>query len=212
MRKPLKRELGELGILSQVTFIQPAVTRISHWGFALSMTVVLITGFMLQQPSPFLAVKYGKLFVVHITYAWWALGFFLFRVANAIITKDSSILVKPRDIQDFPRLLAYYLFLRSTPPPAGKYNSGQKIIYTSWVILFVFGFVLGLASYWQGEHLIWVLKLFGDFQMIKWSKYVIAIYFSATIPLHIYLSLTEDLSRLQAIVTGYERKDPTKPK
>jgi len=48
----------------------------------------------------------------------------------------------------------------------------------------------------------------GGLQVIRWIKFTISIYLLATIPVHIYLSLTEDISRLQAMVTGYERKPP----
>ncbi|HUX47087.1 MAG TPA: hypothetical protein VMV58_03665 [Desulfosporosinus sp.] len=82
------------------------------------------------------------------------------------------------------------------------------MISSSWILLFLVASLLGLTSYWQGEHLIWVWRLVGGLQVIRWIKFTISIYLLATIPVHIYLSLTEDISRLQAMVTGYERKPP----
>lgn len=208
MRQALKKELQKSDLEKQSKLTQPVLVRIFHWGFALNIVGLLVTGFELHQPAPFLALQFGQLFIVHLTFAWLCLAFVGLRAADALWRKDASIFAGLKDIKEFPKLLAYYLFLRSTPPPAGKYNSGQKLIFTSWLILFLIGSLFGLASYYQGEHLAWVIRLTGGWQMLRWVKYAVGIYFSATIPVHIYLSLTEDFSRLQAMVTGYEKQGP----
>ncbi len=206
MRQTLKKELQKGSLRHQAIPAQPALVRICHWGFALSMAGLLLTGFELHQPAHFLAFQFGQEYIIHLTFSWLSMAFFMLRVTDAIFRKDRSILVGFKDIKNFPKLLSYYLFLRSSPPPAGKYNSGQKLFFTSWLVLFILGSILGLASYDQGEHLAWIVRLTGGWQMLRWAKYAIAIYFGATISVHIYLSLTEDLSRLQAMITGFEDK------
>lgn len=138
------------------------------------------------------------------------MGFLALRMTDALIRRDHSLIPKIDDFKRFPKLMAYYFFLQSAPPPTRKYNSGQVLIYFSWFLLFIVASLLGLASYWQGEHLIWVWHWVGGSQVIRWIKFIAAIYFLATIPVHIYLSLTQDISRLQAMITGYERKPPNK--
>lgn len=211
MRKSLRRELFRGALKKAVIPSQPPLVRFCHWGFAVSISGLLVTGFELHQPAPFLAVQYGQLYVIHMVFCWFSLAFFALRVADVIVRQDTSMLATLKDVKDFPRLLAYYFFLRATPPPAGKYNSGQKLVFTSWFIVFLLGSLLGFSSYYQGEHLTWVIRITGGVQMLRWIKYAFAVYLSATIALHIYLSLTQDLSRLQAMLTGYERKGP-KPK
>ncbi|MDR3600430.1 MAG: cytochrome b/b6 domain-containing protein [Desulfosporosinus sp.] len=187
---------------------QPILVRVFHWGFALSLTVILLTGLELHHPANFLALNFGKVLMAHIVFSWFGLGFVAIRIADAIVRRDDSLIPKIDDLKTFPKLIAYYIFLRSSPPPSRKYNSGQVFIYFSWILLFLVASLLGLTSYWQGKHLIGVWRLVGGFQVLRWIKFTISIYFLATIPLHLYLLLTEDLSHLQAMITGYERKPP----
>lgn len=206
LRKRLKKELKAENLKGAIVETQPIWVRIFHWGFALCLTGTILTGLELHKPANFLALKFSKVLTFHITFVWLAMGFLGVRIFDAFIHKDDSLIPKVQDLRQFPKLMAYYFFLRSSPPPRRKYNSGQVLIYFSWVILFMIASFLGLATYWQGEHLVWAWRLVGGFQVIRWVKFTISIYFLATIPLHIYLSLSEDMSRLQAMVTGYQRK------
>lgn len=208
LRKSVRREFKRENLVGTIVQFQPLGVRIFHWGFTLSLPLILLTGLELHKPTSFLNLNLGKVLVVHIVSSWFSLGFLALRLTDALIRKDDSLLPKLQTFKLFPKLIAYYFFLRPSPPPSKKYNSGQLFIYFSWILLFLIASFLGLASYWQGKHLIWLWRLVGGFQMLRWLKFTITIYFLATIPLHIYLSLTEDLSRLQAIITGYERKSP----
>lgn len=195
-------------VIKQLIPFQPIWVRVFHWGFTFSLTVVILTGQELHKPASFLALNYGNVLMAHIAFSWFSLGFVAIRIVDALLRWDHSLIPRIHDLKNFPKLMAYYFFLRSSPPPSRKYNSGQRLIYFSWFLLFLVASLLGLTSYWQGTHLIWVWRLVGGFQVLRWIKFTISIYFLATIPVHIYLSLTEDISRLQAIITGYERKPP----
>ncbi len=208
MRKSLQKQLKNADIKGKLVLSKPIWVRIFHWGFAFSLTGILLTGLELHKPANFLNLNYGKVLIVHLACCWFAMGFVALRFTDALLRRDNSLIPKIQELKRFPRLLAYYFFLHSTLPPGRKYNSGQLLIFFSWFLLFLVASLLGLASYWQGKHLIWVWHMVGGFQVLRWVKFVITIYFLATIPVHIYLSLTEDFSRLQAMITGYERKSP----
>lgn len=206
LRRPVAKQLQKAKLTQKVVLTQPAAVRIFHWGFAFSLTGLILTGVELHKPLSFLALPFSKVFVAHSVFAWLGLSFFTLRLVDMLLRKDTSFLPTWKDIKSFPRLLAYYFFLRSTPPPAGKYNSGQKLIFSSWLVLFAFVAFISMSSYWAGERLDWVPRLLGGFQVLRWIKFISLIYFSSTILLHIYLSFTEDLSRLQAMLSGYEQK------
>ncbi|AFM39609.1 thiosulfate reductase cytochrome B subunit (membrane anchoring protein) [Desulfosporosinus acidiphilus SJ4] len=210
LRKTFFKELQKGKVKGEIILFQPLLVRIFHWGFAVSLTGILLSGLELHKPAKFLAVSYGDMFEIHVISSWFALGFVALRCTDAILRQDQSLIPKLRDFKVFPKLVAYYLFLRPAPPLSRKYNSGQSLIYFSWLPLFLIASLLGLSSYWHGEHLIWVWRLVGGFQRLRWIKFSITIYFLATISLHIYLSITENLSHLQAMVSGYERKPPPK--
>lgn len=206
LRKPVRRRLEKAHLIEEVEAVQPAVVRIFHWGFAFSLTGIILTGLEIHYPFPFLAINFGKLFVFHITFAWLSMGFMSLRLADILLRKDTSLLPTLKDLKALPRLLAYFLYLRETPPPKNKYDSGQKVILSSWFILFIFLAFISLSSYWMDEHLDFIPRLLGGFQIVRWLKFIGLIYFSATIPLHIYLNLTENASRMQAMITGLEQK------
>jgi len=210
LRKPVMKELHKENLIGRLGVGHPAPVRFFHWGFALSLTGIILSGLILHQPLPFLALPYGKVFVVHVSFGWLASAFFIFRLVDMLLRKDKTLLLSWQDIKNLPKLFAYYLFLRPSLPPYGQYDPGQKLIFGSWFLLFPFLVFISLASYWAGEHLDWVLKFLGGIQVLRMIKFTGAIYFISTILLHIYLSLTEDLSRLQSMVTGYEQKPPEK--
>jgi len=210
IRKPALKQFNEAGLQEMLVLSQPIWVRVFHWGFAVSLLGILLSGLELHRPASFLILNYGKVLIVHLVSGWLAMGFMTLRITDALIRRDNSLIPKIHEIKRFPRLLAYYFFLRSAPPPSRKYNSGQLLIFFSWFILFLLASLLGLVSYWQGKHLTWVWHMVGGFQILRWIKFSITIYFLATIPVHIYLSLTEDISRLQAMITGYERKRSSK--
>lgn len=210
LRKPVLNELEKEKLTQKVVESHPAPVRFFHWGFALSLTGIILSGLILHQPLPFLALPYGKVFVVHVSFGWTASAFFVFRLADMILRKDKTIIPSWQDIKNLPKLFAYYIYLRPSLPPHGQYNPGQKVIFGSWFLLFPFLVFISLASYWAGERLDWVIKFLGGIQVLRMIKFAGTIYFASTILLHIYLSVTEDLSKLQAMVTGYEQKAPEK--
>ncbi|MGI1659419.1 MAG: cytochrome b/b6 domain-containing protein [Desulfitobacterium sp.] len=208
LRKPVLKELQKGKLLDVLVPGFPAPVRVFHWGFALSLTGILLTGLVLHQPLPFLAFPYAKVFVAHVSFGWLASAFFIFRLVDMILRKDKTLFPSWQDFKDIPSLFAYYFYLRPTLPSQGFYNPGQKVIFSSWFLLFPFLVFISLASYWAGEHLDWVIQLLGGLQILRMIKYTGAIYFTTTILLHGYLSTTSDLSRLQSMVTGCEQKKP----
>jgi len=211
MRKAVAKKLYSPKGGDYYTLTQPFTVRLFHWGFALSMTIVVFTGLVLHYPFPFLALNFGKVFVVHLSAGFTALGFLLLRLADMALRRDTSILPHLTDLKSFPKLMAYYLFIKPSPPPSGKYNSAQKLLFTSWITVALIAIFFGIMSYWI-ENFPWVLRLTGGAQGIKLIKFGAAAYFAVTVPVHLYLVFTQDPSRLQAIVTGYERLKPRPPK
>jgi len=210
LRKPVLKELKYENLLGHLTESAPPQVRFFHWGFALSLTGIILTGFVLHKPLPFLAVPYSKVYVFHVSFGWLATAFFVFRLADMLLRGDKTLIMTWQDFKQLPKIFAYYFYLRPNLPPHGKYNSGQKLIFATWFLLFPFLVFISLSSYWMGERLDWVIKLIGGLQYLRMIKYISAIYFTATILLHIYLNLTENLSRLQSMITGYEHEPPKK--
>ena len=181
--------------------------RISHWLIVPVMTGVILTGLYITHPFfaliPMRQVRYYHLILSAILSA-----LVLARVYYALVTGDvRNFLLRRGDGKKLVQLMAYYFFLRQSKPyEATKYNVGQRLIYSSWVFVFLLLAILGLilAAPERPLSLIFA-RLLGDLQMIRLLKYILTIYFISTIFVHVYLSLTSDPAKFQAIFTGYVR-------
>lgn len=192
--------------MAEKVLVHSVLNRLFHWMFAASVITLLATGFYIHHP-----VDLGKLYhmetdiFMQIAVGFFAAGVFFSLIYYYIVTRSyRNIWVHTRDIADFWGLLKYYFFIEKTPPHYGKYNSGQKLIYSSWFIVFIFMFFSGLILYTAN---------FGDilpfpvvYQKIRFYHFLGALWFLGTVPLHIYLVLTQDPAKLQAIFTGWVKK------
>jgi thiosulfate reductase cytochrome b subunit len=89
------------------------------------------------------ALSDGRLW--HLFFAWiFVLCGAAYMIAG-FARKDLQLLIlRPSDIPKLWPMQAYYLRLRRTPPPHGKYNPLQKAAYTS--VLFVFAPLIVLSG------------------------------------------------------------------
>lgn len=186
--------------------IQSRFTRAFHWLFALSAIILLVSGFYIYNP-----VNLGDIFDMKInillqtSIGFFASGIFFAWVYHHIVTQAyKDILVKRRDLADFVGLMKYYLFIEKKTPVHGKYNAGQRIIYTSWILAFLFMFMTGLFLY--SANFGYILPFEVIIQKIRFYHFLGALWFLGTIPVHIYLVLIEDPAKLQAIFTGWVKK------
>lgn len=204
--------MQEDSLLKDKVLIHSRASLFFHWAFAVVITLLLLSSFYIHRPlvlGPLFNM--GKNLFVHRTMAYTAMGIFTGWTYYIIVTGDyRNLLFRFRDIREFPAFFRYNLFLEQKLPPHGKYNVGQKLIYSGWFFAFVFLAVTGLFLQFPAwANYVPPLTL----QQIRYYHFLVALYFLATIPLHVYLAVTEDPARLQAIFTGWvkkKQKDPFK--
>lgn len=182
-------------------------TRISHWLVVIFLGSTVITSFYLSNPT-LIALPFRVIRQLHLLLNGILSALILMRLYYAIVTGDiRNFGIRRGDGKKLVQLLAYYFFLRKTPPYEGtKYNVGQRLIYTSWFYAWIFQAITGLilASPARPES-IFFAKLMGGIALIRFYKSIVNVYFAATILIHIYLVLTSDPAKLQAMFTGYVR-------
>lgn len=186
---------------------QPLAIRINHWVMAISVIILTLTGFHISQPYAWLMVKMSSVRKIHYVFGFIALANLMAHIAFYIITKTyNDILFRWRNFKDIPSFVKYFFLFSEPHPNFGKYNPGQRLIFCSWAIALVIGGIAGLSTFFPHQAGL-IIKLFGGPQGIKWVKYLTGVFFSATIPIHLYLVFFEDPAKLQAIFTGYVRKE-----
>jgi Ni/Fe-hydrogenase 1 B-type cytochrome subunit len=122
--------------------------------------------------------------------------------------KITEILFLPRDWVNVPSFIRYVLFITEGHPNFGRYNPGQKLIFSLWFLAVVIAAITGIILLFSGNTQ-WLQWRLGGLNQIRIFHYGVAIYFAASIPLHLYLVFTESPANLQAMFTGYINKELT---
>jgi Ni/Fe-hydrogenase 1 B-type cytochrome subunit len=182
--------------------------RIFHWVMFACVLVLLFTGLYLHSPPAWLVVPASKMRKLHGVFAALLVVNFAVHVYYYVFTrKFTEVLLLPRDWINVRSFLRYYLFITENHPNFGRYNPGQKMLFTAWGLAVLTATVSGIGLFFPEES-IWLQRLLGGLNNMRLIQYFIAVFFAASIPLHLYLVFTEDPAKLQAIFTGYIKKDP----
>ncbi|MBU7007413.1 cytochrome b/b6 domain-containing protein [Phosphitispora fastidiosa] len=192
--------------MPQKVYIQSRLTRLFHWSSVITVTFLLISGLYISYP-----VDLGDVYDMDIavfmqmTAGILQSGIFLAWVYHHLVTGAyRDIRFRRQDAVDFKGLLKYYFFMEKNPPVHGKYNAGQRLIYSSWFFIFIFMFITGLILY--SSNFGYVLPYPVTIQKVRFYHFLGTLWFLGTVPLHIYLVLTEDPAKLQAMFTGWVRR------
>jgi len=188
--------------------LNPLPVRIFHWTMALSIIVLVITGLLINDPpmAPIMTVNF-----VRKLHAIFGIILILNTLAQfyyyTVKGHWQEVVFLPRDIPNLYSFLRYMFFVTEGMPYYGRYNPGQKLVFTTWWLAIIIASVVSMASLFPNDTT-GLQRLIGGLGNVRAIKYLITMFFVATVPWHIYLSLTEDLARLQAMVTGYIYEEP----
>ncbi len=180
------------------------LVRVLHWTLVSGTLILYYTGIYIARPGavPGLTMRSARRF--HMVGQFLFLGSFLIRAVHVVITgKTREIIPDKKDLTALPRLLRYELFLTSKEPASAKYNALQKLLFTSWIPLFVMKGVTGATLYWPNRTT-GLQKLFGGLGRVRRLHYLLSVAQGSTIMGHIYLAATSGLETLKSIFTGYK--------
>lgn len=183
--------------------------RIFHWTNAIAIFILILTGFYIHAPETFrLFSNMDTPRAFHFAMGYVLLFGVIGRVYYAIVKKDyKNVLFNPiPDIKNFPSMIKYYLFLSDSHPDYGKYNPGQKMMYTSWLVMAAIMIITGFILY--KPHLFMGLAgLMGGLLTVRVIHHVFTWFFVLSIVVHVYLDISEGIPVLKSIITGKIPKD-----
>ncbi len=186
--------------------LHPLPVRIFHWIMVSAVTYLVITGLYLH--DPWSGLSYGLVRKTHSLAGILLLLNLLGQTYYYFFTgKYTEVLFTRHDLPNLRSFLRYALFITEHHPNYGRYNPGQKALFTSWVMAVVLASMAGLP-YIFPEQASWLSRPFGGLTGVRITFYGLTMFFLATIPLHIYLVFTEEPAKLQAIFSGYVNKEP----
>ena len=199
--------------------------RAMHWAAALSIVVLVVTGFYIGRPY---FITHGEA-SAHFLMGWMrflhfaAAGVF---VATAIVRVywlfagnqferwKALFPVRKQDWINLLKQVKFYLMIQ--PEKAPQYlghNPLQQFSYTGMYTVAVAQVVTGFAMYGQSRPgglwytlFGWVVPLLGGIQVVHFVHHVLTWAFLIFIPIHIYLALRADLlertGTISSIVSG----------
>lgn len=188
--------------------LHPLPVRIFHWVMALTAGYLTVSGLYLH--DPWAGPVYGMIRKIHMFAGMLLLVNLAGQIYYYVFTgKYPEVLFTVRDLPNLSSFFRYALFIAESHPNYGRYNPGQKALFSAWGIAVLLAGIAALPYLWTEQASLFS-RLFGGMGGTRLVFYVIAWFFVATIPLHLYLALTEDPAKLQAMFSGYVRKQPRK--
>ncbi len=183
--------------------LQTLPIRIFHWTMVICVTILLFTGLYLHSPLDMLILPMRIVRQLHT-------GFGLLLIANLsaqiyyylFTAKWTEVVFLPRDLVNLRSFFRYTLLITSGHPNYGRYNPGQKLLFTVWFLSVLAASLTSMILLFPNDSQLFQ-RLLGGLNVIRLFHFAVAVVFASTIPIHIYLVFTQDPAKLQAIFTGY---------
>lgn len=178
--------------------------RIFHWINMIAITMLTLTGFYIHAPQSF------KLFssmdvarTIHFCMAYVLCFGVVGRIYYACFNGEwKNIVYSPvSDTKKFPSMIKYYLFLADDHPYYGKYNPGQKGMYTGVFIMAILMIITGFIMY-KPYMFLGLSGVFGGFMTVRVIHYVITWIILLCVLVHVYLDVAEGVPILKSMFTG----------
>lgn len=209
----------------------PLPVRITHWINAPTMAVMAWSGLMILWPYAPYRIGLGDWTLTTVlsdeSLAWlgfgrrlkeglsWHLAFAWLFVINGLVYvtyllvsgEVRHLLPDRRSPYEAFLVMLHDLRLRRDLPPQGRYNAGQRIAYTSAILMGV-GLALSGLAIWKPTQLSFLTNLLGGYQWARWLHFWLMIGVAAFVTVHVAQVAKAGWNNFRAMITGYERIAP----
>ena len=187
------------------------VTRIVHGLHLIAMVMLILTGFYIYSPTVFrIFPSMDSARYVHFIFMYLIGWTMVYKTYYVIATGEiKELIFRWRDLLEMPALIKHYLygiFVGAPHKDYGKYNPGQRMIYSMWPLLLLAQGITGIAMYFTTR---WASfnNLFGGLQNIRLIHFIICWLFALTVVAHLYLGSTgpKVIDFYKSVITGWEK-------
>lgn len=178
--------------------------RLFHWINMIAITMLILTGFYIHAPQSFrLFSNMDIARSIHFALAYVLCISYVCRIYYAIVADDAkNIIYDPiKDTKKLPSMIKYYLFLEDDHPFYGKYNPGQKAMYTGLIFMVLIMAITGFIMY-KPLTFGFMAGWLGGFLVVRMIHYIFTWLFVLCIMAHLYLDIAEGLPVLKSMFTG----------
>ena len=128
-----------------------------------------------------------------------------------LVSKEWRFMVPLRSsLRDAVQVTLVDLHLRRGLPPQTKYNGGQRIAYTSVIVMGFGSLVTGLAIY-KPTQAHWLTTLLGGYEMARWLHFWLTISFCGFFLVHVGQVVLAGWNNFRSMVSGYELRRASEP-
>lgn len=194
----------------------PLIIRMTHWVNFVALVIMVTSGLRIYNASPlwefdippFLTLG-GWLAGARI---WHFFGMWLFFINGTVwigynlLTRHGwrTTIFRKSDLPGILPMIQYYLRIRKEHPPAKKYNSLQKLAYTSIPLVGIGTILTGISIYWPVQFS-GIASLFGGYDSARvWHFLFMAalIFFFCG---HIVMVVVAGWWNFVSMLTGWKR-------
>ncbi|HOO90661.1 MAG TPA: Ni/Fe-hydrogenase, b-type cytochrome subunit [Syntrophales bacterium] len=196
--------------------------RINHWATAVTIGVLIVTGFYIAEPfSIGTGETVDKFFMGdvrfwHIFFGVVLLFLFIWRVYLAFFSRfhaDWKDFLAWVEVKDFIRQVKFYLLIsRERPKHEYLYGPLQSLAYAGFFLLLLMIVLTGLILLGAGYHAGWtgfiysLVKPFetmmGGLAMVRWIHHILMWLMIPFIVVHVYMAFWYDAVIKEGIVSG----------
>ncbi len=191
-------------MIKKMELRHPLWLRLLHWSNMISITMLCLTGYYIHAPQTFrLFSNMDTPRMLHFGMAYVLVFGMVLRVYFGIVTKEwHNVIYSPiKDTMKLPSMIKYYLFLAKDHPFYGKYNPGQKGMYTGVLVLAICQMITGFILY-NPLYFTHAAGVLGGYVTIRLIHYIITWIFVLMVFVHVYLDVAEGIPVLMSIFTG----------
>ncbi|MBI1804286.1 MAG: cytochrome b/b6 domain-containing protein [Ignavibacteria bacterium] len=194
----------------------PLIVRLTHWLNFIALGIMVLSGLRIYNAAPIWDFRIPSAF----TFGGWLAGarqwhFFamwLFALNGALwvvynlVSKHGRMttLFSRKDSSGILPMLQYYLRIRKEHPPVKKYNSLQKLAYTTIPLAAVGAILSGMAIYWPVQFG-WITKLFGNYDTARIWHFVFMALLVLFFVGHIGMVVLAGWGNFFSMITGWKR-------
>lgn len=179
------------------------IISIFHWVFALSVLLLLASGFHISFPRVEADWPMSRTRLIHLVMSSVLVFSLIFRIYYSLVKRTySNFIIRKKDFKTIIPLFKNFFFIKGEPRSLlPKYDIGQKFFFLSWALGVFLQTITGLVMLTPGRFT-FLVNLLRDLQTIRYFHFLIALWFLLSVSIHIYLTLTEDPLRVLALLTG----------
>jgi thiosulfate reductase cytochrome b subunit len=197
-------------------FHHPLIIRLTHWINFIALGIMVSSGLQIYNASPILNFEFPSFITMggwlagarmwHF-FAMWILFFNgLVWVVYNIVSRHGrrTTIFRTDDVPGVLPMIQYYLRLRKEHPPVKKYNSLQKLAYTSVAFLGIGSILSGMSIYWPVQFS-FITAVFGGYDAARAWHFFFTMSFVFFFFGHIFMVVISGWSNFVSIITGWKK-------